>query len=322
MTKRQNILTSAAASLALVGLALAGGAAAQGYPERIVEVVVPSTPGSSADIMGRILADGMAAKLGQRFIIINKPGGSGILGTADVARAKPDGYTLMMGAIFSITVQPLTERQTSYTAKSFDPICQTFKNDQVIVARPGSYKNVADLMKASKTKPNGLDYGSPGLGTIPHLAMAELSQISKVPFNHVPFKGPAESLQMTHAGQIDFAVSPLTAAAHSGLNMIGLFAEKRNRSLPNVPTVKEQGYDVAPLSVGGLLGPAGLPADVKKKLEDACTASVKTDAFQKIVKSTFQPSDYFEDAAGFAANLNKDVNHKRKLLTSLGMVKN
>ena len=183
------------------GLWLAGTAAAQSYPDRIIELVVPSTPGSSADILGRVLADGMAAQLGQRFVVLNKPGAGGILGTAEVARAKPDGYTLMHGAVYSITVQPLTERQTGYTAKSFDPICQTFKNDQVIVARPGTYKNVADLMAASKAKPGGLNYGSPGLGTIPHLSMAELSQISKVPFNHVPFKGPAESIQMTSAGR-------------------------------------------------------------------------------------------------------------------------
>jgi tripartite-type tricarboxylate transporter receptor subunit TctC len=306
----------------LAAIGLTGSAAAPGYPDHLIDMVVPSTPGSSADILGRVLADGMAAKLGQRLVILNKPGGSGILGTAEVARAKPDGYTLMHGAVFSITVQPLTERQTGYTAKSFEPICQTFKNDQVIVARHGTYKNLADIMAASKAKAGGLNYGSPGLGTIPHLSMAELSQASKVPFNHVPFKGPAESIAMTLGGQIDFAVAPLTAAAKSGLFMPALFAEKRNPSLPDVPTVKEQGYDVWPLSIGGLLAPAGLPADIKKKLEAACLAARDTEAFQRIVKSTFQPSGYFADSAGFAKSLNKDVADKRKLLTELGMVKN
>src|SRR4051812_26966618 len=228
------------AAIAAATLALAGSAAAQSYPDRIIEMVVPSTPGSSADILGRVLADGMGAQLGQRLVVLNKPGGSGILGTAEVARAKPDGYTLMHGAAFSITVQPLTERQTGYTAASFTPICQTFKNDQVIVARPNTYKSVAELIAAAKAKTGGLNFGSPGLGTIPHLSMAELSQVTKVEFNHVPFKGPAEAIQMALAGQIEFSVVPLTAAASSGLFMPGLFAEKRNSSIADVPRSEER----------------------------------------------------------------------------------
>jgi len=117
-------------------------------------------------------------------------------------------------------------------------------------------------------------------------------------------------------------LAPLTAAAKSGLFMPALFAEKRNPSLPDVPTVKEQGFDVWPLSIGGLLAPAGLPAAIKKKLEDACIAARDTEAFQRIVKNTFQPADYFADSAAFATNLKKDVEDKRKLLTTLGMVKN
>ena len=152
--------------------------------------------------------------------------------------------------------------------------------------------------------------------------MAEFSQITKVEFNHVPFKGPAESIQMTIGGQIDFAVAPLTAAASSGLAMPGLFAEKRNPSIPDVPTVKEQGFDVAPLSIGGMFAPAGLPAAIKTKLDTTCKAAVQSEPFQRIVKRTLQPADYFQDSAGFAANLAKDVEAKRRLLTSLGMVKN
>ena len=313
---------AALAALSFAAAGLAGTASAQSYPDHIIELIVPSTPGASADLLGRVIADGMAAKLGQRVVVLNKPGGGGILGMGEVARAKPDGYTLIHGAVYSITVQPLTERNAGYTSKSFEPICQTFKNDQVIVARPNTYKNVADLLKASKEKPGGLNYGSPGLGTIPHLSMAELSQITKVPFNHVPFRGPPESIQMTAAGQIDFAVAPLTAAASSNQLMPGQFSEKRKPSITNVPTVKEQGYDVAPLSIGGLFGPAGLPANVKKTLDDACAAAMKSDAFQRIAKNTFQPKDFSADSAGFAANIEQDVVEKRRLLTSLGMVKN
>jgi tripartite-type tricarboxylate transporter receptor subunit TctC len=317
MAKRVTLIAAIAASLGL-----AGNAAAQGYPDHIVELVVPATPGSSADILGRVLADGMAAVLKQRFVVLNKPGAAGTLGMAEVARAKPDGYTLIHGAVYSVTVKPLTDPQMGYTAKSFEPICQTFKNDQVIVARPNTYKSVADLLAASKAKPGGLNYGTPGLATIPHLSIAELSQITKVNFNHVPFRGPPESIQMTAAGQIDFAVAPLTAAASSNLFMPGLFAQKRNPSIPNVPTVKEQGYNVAPLSIGGLFAPAGIPADVKRKLDQACVTAMNTEAFLRIAKNTFQPPDFKADSAGFKANIEQDASEKRRLLTALGMVKN
>jgi tripartite-type tricarboxylate transporter receptor subunit TctC len=308
-------------AIAAAAMGVAGQAAAQSYPERIIELIVPATPGSSADILGRVLAEGMGAQLGQRIVVLNKPGAGGMLGTASAALAKPDGYTLLHTAVYALTVQPLTERQVNYTHKSFDPICQTFKNDQVIVARPNTYRNVADLIAASRAKPGGLNFGTPGVGTIPYLAMAEVSQITKVQFNHVPFRGPPESIQMTAAGQIDFAVAPLTAAASSNLFMPGLFALKRNPSIPDVPTVKEQGFDVAPLSIGGLLAPAGLPADVKRKLDDACKTTRQSDAFKTIAKRTFQPTDYSADSAGFAANIDQDVAEKRRLLTALGLAK-
>ena len=115
MNKRRTIIAAFAA--ATIPLA---GAAAQGYPDRNVELVVPSTPGSSADILGRILADGLSERLGQRFVVLNKPVAGGVVGTAAVAQAKPDGYTLMHAAAVSITVAPLTERQAGYTAKSFE----------------------------------------------------------------------------------------------------------------------------------------------------------------------------------------------------------
>ena len=293
-------------------------AAAQGYPERVVQIVAPATAGSSADILGRVLADGFSAQLGKPFIIVNKPGANGVLGTADVARANPDGYTLLHTATYSITVQPLTNKETGYTHESFTPICQTFKNDQVIVVPPHSpLKTAHDLIETAKRRPGALNVGIPGIATIPHLAMIQLADQAKVQFNDVPFKGPAEELQNVRSGQIDFAAVPLTAAAGSGLPMPGLFAETRNPSLPDVPTFKEQGYDVAPLSFGGLLGPAGMPDDVTRKLETACIAIMKSNAAQRVVKNTLQPADYFADSAGFAKNIAKDVAEKIRLVAML-----
>ena len=155
-----------AASMAM-SMTMATGAAAQGYPERVVQIIAPATAGSSADILGRVLADGFSARLGKPFIIVNKPGANGVLGTADVARANPDGYTLLHTATYSITVQPLTNKEVGYTAKSFTPICQTFKNDQVVVVPPNSpLKTAHDLIEAAKKKPGAMTVGIPGIATI------------------------------------------------------------------------------------------------------------------------------------------------------------
>ena len=308
-----------AAGLA-AGLAAPVTAMAQNYPERVVQIIVPATPGSSADILGRVLAEGMSADFGKPVIVVNRPGANGVLGTADVARANLDGYTLFHGAGYSITVQPLTDKDIGYSVKSFTPICQTFKNDQVIVVPPNSaLKTAQDLVEAAKKKPGALNVGIPGIATVPHLAMVQLADLAHVEFNNVPFKGPAEEIQNTRNGQLDFSAVPLTAAAASGLLMPGIFAPSRNPSLPNVPTFKEQGFDVAPLSFGGLLGPAGMPAAVTKKLENACIAILKGETAQRVVKNTFQPADYFADATGFARNLATDIAEKTPLVGKLDL---
>jgi tripartite-type tricarboxylate transporter receptor subunit TctC len=319
---RRQVREDAMRAIIAAGLALAfgaaTGAAAQNYPERVVQIIVPATPGSSADILGRVLADGMSAQFGKPVIVVNKPGANGVLGSADVARANADGYMLMHGATYSVTVQPLTDKDIRYTVKSFTPICQTFKNDQVIVVPPDSrLKTAKDIIAAAKQRPGELNVGIPGIATIPHLAMIQLAQLALVEFNNVPFKGPAEEIQNTRSGQLDFSAVPLTAAAGSGLLMPGLFAATRNPSLPDVPTFKEQGYDVAPLSFGGLFGPAGMPDQVTHKLESACIAIMKSDAAQRVVKNTFQPADYFADAAGFARNLAIDIAEKTPLVAQL-----
>jgi tripartite-type tricarboxylate transporter receptor subunit TctC len=293
-------------------------AVAQSYPERPVRIIVPSTPGSSADILARMLGDGMTVRLGKPFVVINKPGANGALGAADVAHAAPDGYTLMHSAAYSITVQPLIDKDVGYTYQSFTPICQTFKNDQVIIIPPDSpLKRVSNIIDAAKQKREALNVAIPGTTTIPHLALLQLADKANVQFNAVPFKGPAEEIQAIRAGQVDFAVVPLTAAAGSGLAMPGIFAAKRNPSLSDVPTVKEQGYDVAPLSIGGLFGPAGLPKEIARKLDNACAGAIRSFAYQNVVKETLQPLDYFADSSGFAHNLGVDVAEKMRLVPML-----
>jgi tripartite-type tricarboxylate transporter receptor subunit TctC len=292
---------------------------AQNYPERPIEVTVPFSPGAVTDVLGRALADGLGAALGQRAIVVNKAGATGAIGTAAVARAAPDGYALLFTAAVSMTVVPLSNKQVGYDLKAFEPICQTFKNEMVIVVNPSSpFKSVRGLVEAAKARPGAINYGHLGVASIPHLAMVEFCQVAKVGFNAIPFKGDADVMAQLQGGQLDFGAVVLSSAADSGLRMLGLFADTRNPATPDTPTVKEQGFAVAPSSFGGLSAPAGLPAGVKAKLTAACRAAAQGDVYAKLARSVFQPSDYYADAPAFAADLEKDVADKSRLLSLLG----
>jgi tripartite-type tricarboxylate transporter receptor subunit TctC len=303
-------------------LTLAAPAIAQDYPARVVEIVNPYPPGGATDILGRALMEGLAAETKGRFVFVNRAGANGGIGTAAVARANPDGYTLLFTAAVSIVVNQVTQKDAGFTVKSFDHICQTLSNEMVLVVHPDSaIKTVADLIAAAKAKPGALNYAILGIGSIPHLAAIELSQAAGVSFNAVPFKGDSDVMQQVHGQHVDFGASTLSGAAASGLRILGVFSKQRNPAIPEVPTFKELGYDVAPASIGGLSAPAGLPADVKAKLEAACQKAAASERYITVTKAVFQPKEFYLGAAAYAAALDDDVKAKGRLLGQLGMVK-
>ena len=307
------------AALTLTGLLAAADARAQSYPERPVEIVVAFSPGAVTDVLGRALADGLSQELGQRFVIVNKTGATGALGAAAVARAKPDGYSLLFSPAVSLTVVPLTNKQAGYDTTSFEPICQAFINEMVVVVHPDSpFRTAADLVEAARAKPGVVNYAHLGVGSIPHLAMVEFAQVANVEFNAIPFKGDADVMQHVLGRQVDFGAVTLSSAASGGLRILALFGNHRNPSIPDVPTMREQGFEVAPYSFGGLLAPAGLPVEIKGKLANACKVAAQSETYAKLAKSLLQPSDYYADGAAFAQALEKDVADKTRLLKGLG----
>ena len=310
-----------AAVVAVVGFFGTTGAFAQNYPERPVEITVPWTPGAVTDVLGRVLADGLSAELGQRFIVVNRPGATGSLGSAAVARAAPNGYSLLFTAAVSITVVPLFNKKIGYDQRSFVPICQAFKNEMAIVVKQDSpIRTVTDLVNAAKARPGVVNYGHLGVGSIPHLAMIEFSQVAGVGFNAIPYKGDGDVMQHVMGGQLDFGTVVLSSAVGSGLRILGIFSERRNPRTPDTPTVKEQGFAVAPSSFGGLWGPKGLPASVQQRLSDACKTVTHGERYSKLAASMVQPSDYYADAANFARSLEKDVADKAALVATIGSV--
>jgi tripartite-type tricarboxylate transporter receptor subunit TctC len=166
------------------------------YPNRLVKVVVPYGPGSAPDILARALTTSLSGKLGQQLIVEN--GGSGAIGTASVVRAEPDGYTLLFAPVLVLSVLPQARggaEATGYKPDSVTPICQTFVNTMGLAVRPDSpLKSVADLIAEAKRRPGQLNYGHPGLLTIPHLAVEELQQAAGVDAKDIPYRTGPQSI--------------------------------------------------------------------------------------------------------------------------------
>jgi tripartite-type tricarboxylate transporter receptor subunit TctC len=288
------------------------------YPNRPIEMVIAFPAGAVTDTLGRTLAEGISTELGQPVVVHNRPGASGAIGTVAAARAKPDGYSLMFAPAVVLSVVPVMQKNAGYDAKSFDYLCQTYKNDMAIVVRKDSpLKSVADLAKAAKEKPGQLTYGHLGIGGIPYLAMVEFATVANLKFNPIAYKGDAEVLPQVLGGQVDFGSVTMSSAARSDLNVLAIFAEARNPAKPDVPTMKELGYDVAPFSIGGLFAPAGLPADLKKRLSDACRTAAAGANYTAMAKRMYQPVQYYTDGETFARNVQHDVEQKAKILKSL-----
>jgi tripartite-type tricarboxylate transporter receptor subunit TctC len=305
---------------AVAAALLASPAQAQAdYPNRIVKIVVPYIAGSVPDILARGLASDLANRLGQQFIIENRAGGSGALGTAAVARADADGHTLLFAPAVVLSVLPQARgADTGYRPDALAPICQTFVNTMALAVRPDSpFKGIADLVAAAKQRPGALNYGHPGVTTIPHLAVEELLQAAGIDIKDIPFRGGPQTVTELLGGRIDFVTLVVGTEVGQNIRLLGVFSEQRLAALPDVPTVKEQGYDVSPASFGGLLAPKSTPAAITTKLAAACAAAANDRTYATIAKRAGQPDDYYADAAAFRSRLARDIESKARVLARL-----
>ena len=315
----QSLIPAAACAAALVAVTLPAQAQAD-YPNRVVKIVVPYGAGSVPDILARGLAPGLSSRLGsQQFIIENKVGGSGALGTLSVARADADGYTLLFAPALVLSVLPQARgTEANYKPDSLTPLCQTFVNTMGLVVRPDSpIKSVTDLVAEAKKRPGALNYGHPGVLTIPQLAMEEFMQTAAVDIKDIPFRTGPQSIAELLGGRIDVVTLVVGTEVGQNVRVIGVFGEKRLAALPDVPTVKEQGFDVSPASFGGLLAPAGTPAAIVSRLASTCAAAAKDDGYATIARRAGQPAEYYDDASAFRNRLTRDIESKARVLARL-----
>jgi tripartite-type tricarboxylate transporter receptor subunit TctC len=239
------------------------------YPAKPVKIIVPFTPASATDILGRVVADQLSKSLGQPFVVENKPGAGGIIGTEAAKNAPADGYTLAMAGSGPFGINPAVYSKLPYDpVKDFEPIVNIALTPQtIVVGATTPHRTLADFVAAAKAKPGAIDYGSLGNGSTSHLTMEAFQAAAGIRLNHVPFKGAAEAQAQIMGGNIaamSDTIPGLLAHLKSGkLRALGVASAQRSPFAPEVPTIAEQGY-AGFESVGwiGLAAPARTPAAV------------------------------------------------------------
>jgi tripartite-type tricarboxylate transporter receptor subunit TctC len=255
----------AACALWIVGCGAASGAGAAdaAYPQRPITIMVPFTPGTSADVIARLFAARLADRWKVPVVIDNRAGASGNIGTEYVARAAPDGYTMLFTAT-AFGTNPLVNKKIPFDPiKDFRPIGLSATSAMALVVAPRlNVNSVAEFVELARAQPGKLNYASPGTGTAQHLAMELLKQRANVDIIHVPYKGTAGALTDVMAGHVQAMVTSLAAAApfvqSKQLKMLAVMSGKRSSEFPDVSTMQEQGFnDFVVDTWYGMLAPAG-----------------------------------------------------------------
>ncbi len=278
MNKR-TLIQAALASLALSAAPLALG---QAYPNKPIKFVVPFTAGSSSDIIGRSFADAMGRSMGQNIIVENRGGAGGTIGAAQVARADPDGYTLLVNTN-AHTVSPAIYSNLPFdTLKDFINIAGLAAVPNVLITSPGKYKNLADFIAQVKTKPaNSLNYASAGIGSATHLNAEKFMMMAGIDLQHIPFKGTPEAITEVAAGRLEFYFAPINAAMglikDGKIAAMGISTARRSPLLPEVPTTSEAGAPNSDYALWvGMYAPAKTPADIVMRLHAEVTKAANS----------------------------------------------
>lgn len=274
--KTRRFALCALAALACTGSVLAGaGANAQSYPDKPIRLIVPFTPGGVTDNIGRVLAERMGRELGQSIIIDNRAGANGRIGTDAVAKAAPDGYTLLLGGIGALTIHPHMLKVPYDPVSDFVPISLVATNDVVIVVNPKlPVKTPAELVAYVKANGAKMQYGSSGIGAPTHLAAELFKTRVGSTMVHVPYKGDSAAVMDVVAGNVDLSFSTVSATLSliqaGKLRAIAMTGLQRSQSLPDVPTLDEtvlKGFNAD--TWVGLFAPAHTPEPIITRLYQA-----------------------------------------------------
>ena len=257
-----------------VGAITATTASAQDFPNRPIKIIVAQAPGSSVDLLARLIGQKLTEGLGQQTIVENRVGANGIIGLDFAAKSKPDGYTLAMGVPSALTVNQYIYKDLPYdTLRDFVPITQSTAITYVMVVNPKlPVETVQELVAYARARPGQLNYSSAGVGNLMHLSAELFSQETGVKMVHIPNKGETPAVLAAISGQVDvmFTTMPSVVQHIKGgkLRLLAVCGDKRSATFPDVPTTAEAGIPTVRISGWtGVIAPAGTPADVASKLQ-------------------------------------------------------
>ena len=292
-------LRSALIAIALVAF---GAAAQEPYPSKPITLIVPFPPGGVADIVGRPFADALSRELKTPVVIENKSGAGGGIGMGFVAKAKPDGYTLLL-ALSSISILPAADkvigRSPLYQLDQLTPIARLTADPTVLAVRAdSSWKTVGDFVDDARKHPGAINYGSSGNYGTMHMPMEMFAQSAGIKLTHVPFTGAGPAVVALLGGTVEAVASgPSTVIQHvkaGKLRVLASWGDKRLASLPDVPTLSESGYDAVFFQWSGLFVPTGTPESVTAKLRDAARVAAADPKFVGALATVDTPVQYLD----------------------------
>ena len=282
LLSRRTVLQAAGAGAASLALPAIGQPA---WPSKAIRFVVPFAPGGTSEIVARSVAAELTKQLGQSVFVENKPGGAGVTAMQDVAKATPDGHTIILGHVGTLAVNPYMLKNQPYDVnKDFMPVTLLAKVPNVFVIHPDvPAKTFQEFIAYAKKNPGKLDYGSAGNASAGHLAMEYLKLVTGISLTHIPYRGTGPQLADLLAGRTHASSAGLPAlGAHiraGKLRAIAVGTQQRISGLPDIPTVAEMGFkDFETAQWYGILVPAGTPADVVKKIQEESLKALKSSA--------------------------------------------
>ncbi|WP_206020279.1 tripartite tricarboxylate transporter substrate binding protein [Rhodovarius crocodyli] len=290
--KRRHLLSVATA--ALPGAALAqSGAQSGAWPQRPINMIVAFPAGGGTDVAARTVARFLERELGQPIVVNNRGGAAGDIGWTEMARSQPDGYTIGFINTPNVLTNPI-ERRTSYSLDNFAPIANIVDDPSSFFVKGDSpLRNVADLVAYARANPDSATYGTTGIGSDDHLAALALERVAGIKLTHVPFTGAAPVRTAVLGGQIMIGSMNMgegIADMRNGqLRPLGQMSETRWSEAAEVPTFREQGFDLVQSSMRGLAAPAGVPAEVRTRLAQATEATIRNPEFRRLAAQQALP---------------------------------